>query len=89
MPIAAPLKKHFSNSTVPDFVKLIGKNGGWKILFSPAILKGILSLKLENFVLKRNSENRFTFVQKHSEYTVKKQKKIDKSGKNLSFIACK
>jgi hypothetical protein len=43
-------------------------------------------LKLQNFAVKSNSENRFTFVQKHSEYTVKKQKKIDKIGKNLSFM---
>ena len=34
-----------------------------------AILKGILNLKLENFAVKSNSENRFTFVQKNSEYT--------------------
>ena len=44
------------------------------------------SSKTQNFAVKSNSENRFTFVQKHSEYTVKKQKKIDKSGKNLSFM---
>jgi hypothetical protein len=28
------------------------KNGGWKILFSPAILKGILSLKTQNLAVK-------------------------------------
>ena len=43
----------------------------------------ILSLKLENFAVKSNSENRFTSHQKNSEYAVKK-KKTDKNGKNLS-----
>jgi hypothetical protein len=28
------------------------KNGGWKILYSPAILKRILSLKTQNFAVK-------------------------------------
>ena len=43
------------------------KNGGWKILYSPAILKRILSLKLQNFAVKWNSEKRFSFIQKNSE----------------------
>jgi hypothetical protein len=64
------------------------KNGGWKFLSSPAILKGFLRQKLQNFAVKSNSEKRFTFVQKNSECAAKKQKKIDKRGKNLSFAIC-
>ena len=41
----------------------------WRLenFISPAILKGVLSLKLHNFAVKSNSENRFTLVQKNSE----------------------
>ena len=41
----------------------------WRLAFlsPPAILNGILSLKLQNFAVKWNSEKRFTFVQKNSE----------------------
>ena len=35
------------------------KNGGWKFLSPPAILKCILSLKTQNFAVKSFSENRF------------------------------
>ena len=39
-----------------DFLTPLGKkgkkNGGWKFLSSPAILKGFLSLKLQNFAVK-------------------------------------
>ena len=34
---------------------------------APTILNGVLSLKTQNFPVKSNSENRFTFVQKNSE----------------------
>ena len=61
------------------------KNGGWKILPFPAILKGFLRLKLQNWAVKSNSEKRFTFAQKNSECAANRQKKIDKNGKNLSF----
>ena len=42
----------------------------WRLEFlsSPAILNGILSLKLQYFAVKWNSENRFTLIQKNSEY---------------------
>ena len=56
---------------------------------APAILKGFLSLKLQNFAVKSNSENRFTVIQETQNVQPKKQKKIDKIGKNLSFMACK
>ena len=41
----------------------------WRRAFlsSPAILKGFLSLKTQNFAVKWNSENRFNFVHKNSE----------------------
>ena len=58
-----------------DFLKSRGKGQKkWRLAFlsSPAILNGILSLKLQNFAVKSNSENRFTFCQKNSEYAVKK-----------------
>ena len=42
--------------------------------------------KLQNFDVKSNSEKRFTFIQKNSEYAVNKQKKIIKNGKNFSLI---
>ena len=35
----------------------------------PAILNRILSLKTQNFAVKLNSENRFTFAKKNSECT--------------------
>ena len=54
---------------------------------APSNLNGILSLKIQNFAVKSISEKRFTFVQKNSECAAKKQKKIDKRGKNLSFLA--
>jgi len=40
----------------------------WRLAFfsHPAILNGILSLKTQNFAVKSNSENRFTFIQKNS-----------------------
>jgi len=37
-------------------------------LSSPAILKGVLSLKTQKFAVKSISENCFTLVQKNSEY---------------------
>ena len=42
----------------------------WRLEFlsSPAILKRILNLKTQNFDVKSNSENRFTFRQKNSEW---------------------
>ena len=40
-----------------------------EILSSPAILNSVLSLKTQNFAVKSNSENRFTFIQKISEWT--------------------
>ena len=43
------------------------KPGGWKFLSSPAILKGFLSLKLENFAVKWNSEKLRTVTAKHTE----------------------
>ena len=44
------------------------KNGGWKFLSSSTILNRFLRRKTQNFAVKSNSENRFTFVQKNSEY---------------------
>jgi hypothetical protein len=35
---------------------------------APAILNGILSLKLQNFAVKSISKNRFTFAKKNSEW---------------------
>ena len=49
-------------------LKFEQKNGGWKFLSSPTILNRILSLKTQNFAVKSNSENHFTFIQKNSEY---------------------
>ena len=41
----------------------------WRLEFlsSPAILKRFLNLKTQNFAVKSNSENRFTFSQKNSD----------------------
>ena len=36
-------------------------------ILSPPILKGFLRRKTQNFAVKSNSENRFTFIQKNSE----------------------
>ena len=48
----------------------------------PAILKCFLSLKLQNFDVKSNSENRFTFIQK------KNRKKLnDDIMKGESFLS--
>ena len=58
-----------------------------EILSYPAILNCILNLKTQNLAVKWNSENRFTFRQKNSEYAIRKQKKIGKNGKNLSHIS--
>ena len=44
-------------------------------------------LKLQNFAVKSNSENRFTCSRKNSEYAIRKQKEIGKNGKNLSYIS--
>ena len=49
-----------------------------------SILNRFLSLKFQNFAVKSKSENRFTFVQKNSEYATNKEKKISENGKNLS-----
>jgi hypothetical protein len=35
-----------------SFAIFLQKNGGWKFLSSPAILKDILRLKLQNFAVK-------------------------------------
>ena len=68
------------------------KGGGKKMaghfLLPPSNLNGIFSLKTQNFPVKSNSENRFNYSQKNSECAAKKQKKIDKRGKNLSFAIC-
>ena len=45
------------------------------------------SSKTQNFAVKLNCKNRFTFHQKNSEYAIRKQKKIGKNGKNLSHIS--
>ena len=51
-----------------DFIVGGRSENAGKFLSSPAILKGFLSLKLQNFAVKCNSENSFTLVQKNSEY---------------------
>ena len=61
------------------------KNGGWKFLSPPSILKCFLRLKLQNFAVKSNSENRFKFSQKNSEYTVKIKEKWQKWQKSFIF----
>ena len=71
------------HSGYPAFLQ---KNGGLFFLTPPTILNGVLSLKTQNFDVKSNSEKRFTFIQKNSEYAVNKQKKIIKNGKNFSLI---
>ena len=53
------------------------------------ILNRIFRFEKKSFAVKWNYEKHFTFIRKNSEYAVKKQKKIDKNGKNLSFTACK
>ena len=45
-----------------------------------AILKHILRLKTQNFAMKSNSENRFTFIQKNSECH------LDPSSSNDKYI---
>ena len=55
------------------------------IFNAPAILKGFLRQKLQNFPVKSNSENHYTFSPKNSECAANKQKKNDENGKNLSF----
>ena len=44
----------------------------WRLVFltPPTILKRILSLKIQNFSVKWNSENRFTFVRKNPEWQI-------------------
>ena len=51
------------------FFALKSRQKKWRLAFlsSPAILNCILSLKTQNFAVKSNSENRFTFRQKNSE----------------------
>ena len=51
------------------FFALKSRQKKWRLAFfsPPAILNGFLSLKTQNFAVKWNSENRFTFVQKNSE----------------------
>ena len=82
------LVKRFCEKNFTEFLARVEKMVS-VFLSSPAILKRILSLKTQNFPVKSNSENRFNYSQKNSECAAKKQKKIDKSGKNLSFMACK
>ena len=50
---------------------VMNRNNKWRLAFLslPAILKRFLRLKLQNFAVKWNSENRFTFSQKNSEYS--------------------
>jgi hypothetical protein len=50
----------------------LAKKWRLKILSTPTILTGFLSLKTQNFAVKSNSENRFTFSQKNSEYATNK-----------------
>ena len=48
-----------------DFLTPLGKKAKkWRLEFlsSPTILKGILNLKTQNFAVKLNCKNRFTFI---------------------------
>ena len=56
--------------------RLKGGQKKWRLAFlsPPAILKRVLSLKLQNFAVKSNSENLFTLVQKNSECAAKETK---------------
>ena len=58
----------FLQGITHDYWKKNAKNWRLEFLSSPAILNRILRLKTQNFAMKSNSENCFTFIQKNSEY---------------------
>ena len=60
------------------FFCLDSRQKKWRRFFlsPPTILKRFLSLKTQNFAVKWNSENHFTFIQKNSEYRQKNKKHL-------------
>ena len=68
LPLCGKMPKAVKRRLTSSFAIFLQKNGGWKILSSPAILTGFLRLKTQNFAVKLNCKNRFTFIQKNSEY---------------------
>ena len=68
--------KNLSMKRTQHLSPMLLHTGGFKLekqsafcyLSPPTILNGILSLKTQNFPVKSNSENRFNFIQKNSEY---------------------